>query len=147
LIRTLPQLNYLARSLALASAGNLTIGVGAIKRRRPEYARQIAEISGVSFDPNTSELGYVAVDPEHRGQRLAERIVRELLANHAAPPFATTSSERMKRVGTSRFRGGHAWPGRNGEQLSLWIKGAQALPSPGKVGHWGHTDVRCADER
>ena len=84
--------------LALASAGNLIVGVGAIKRRRPGYARQIAESSGVSFDPNTSELGYVAVDPEHRGQRLAERIVRELLASHAAPLFATTSSERMKRT-------------------------------------------------
>jgi hypothetical protein len=54
--------------LALASAGNLIIGVGAIKRRRPGYARQIVERSGVSFDPNTSELGCVAVDPEHRGQ-------------------------------------------------------------------------------
>ncbi|MGA9390486.1 MAG: hypothetical protein WBV69_08580, partial [Candidatus Sulfotelmatobacter sp.] len=54
--------------LALASAGNLIVGVGAIKRRRrPEYAHQIAERSGVSFDPNTSKLGYVAVDPKDRG--------------------------------------------------------------------------------
>jgi ribosomal protein S18 acetylase RimI-like enzyme len=119
--------------LALASAGNLIIGVGAIKRRRPGYARQIAERSGVSFDPNTSELGYVAVDPEHRGQRLAERIVRELLAHHAAPLFATTSSERMKRTlaRVGFVERGHAWPGRNGEQLSFWIKETQALPSPG----------------
>ena len=87
-----------AEILALASTGNLIVGVGAIKRRRPGHGRQIAENSGVSFEPNTSELGYIAVDPEHRGQRLSERIVGELLANHAAPLFATTSSEHMKRT-------------------------------------------------
>ncbi len=122
-----------AEILALASTGNLVVGVGAIKRRRPEYARQIAESSGGSFDPNTSELGYIAVDPEHRGQRVSERIVGELLAKHAGPLFATTSSERMKRAlaRVGFVERGDGWPGRNGEQLSLWIKENQAITSPG----------------
>jgi GNAT superfamily N-acetyltransferase len=118
--------------LVFALAEGLIVGVGAIKRRRPVYARQIAERSGVSFDPNTSELGYVAVEPDHRGQGLSELIVRELLANHPGTLFATTSSERMKRTLTrvGFVERGHTWPGRNGEQLCLWIKEAQALPSP-----------------
>ena len=126
-----------SKILALALAGNLVIGVGAIKRRRPGYVRQIAEGSGVSFDPNTSELGYIAVDPEHRGQRLSERIVGELLAKHDGALFATTSSERMKRTlaRVGFVERGHTWPGRNGEQLSLWIKETQALPLSGSAGH------------
>ncbi len=92
-----------AAILALASTGNLIVGVGAIKRRRPGYARQIAESSGVSFDPNTSELGYIAVDPEHRGKGLSERIVGELLAKHDGALFATTSSERMSQVSHQRL--------------------------------------------
>jgi len=41
-----------AQVLALASTGNFIVGVGAIKRRRPEYSSHIAERSGASFDPN-----------------------------------------------------------------------------------------------
>lgn len=119
--------------LAFALAGDRIVGVGAIKRRRPVYARQIAERSGVSFDPNTPELGYVAVEADHRGRRLSELIVRELLANHPGPLFATTSSERMRstlaRVGF--VERGHSWPSRNGEQLSLWIKESQSFPTLG----------------
>jgi hypothetical protein len=47
-----------ATTLALALTRNLIVGVGAIKRKRPEYACQIAKSSGVSLDPYTSELGY-----------------------------------------------------------------------------------------
>ncbi len=104
--------------LALALAGNLIImeSVRSSAGAQDTPARS-AERSGVSFDPNTSELGYVAVDPEHRGRRLAERIVRELLANHVAPLFATTSSEPLKRTlaRVGFVKRGHAWPGRNGE--------------------------------
>jgi hypothetical protein len=112
--------------LAFALAGGHIVGVGAIKRRRPAYARQIAERSGISFDPNASELGYVAIEPNHRGRGLSELIVQELLVHHPHPLFATTSSKRMKktlaRVGFAE-RGG-TWPGRNGYQLSLWFKEA-----------------------
>ncbi len=113
-----------AQVLALASAGNLIVGVGAVKHRRPEYASHIAARSGVSFNPTASELGYVAIDAKHQGQHLSGRIVRELLASHQGLLFATTASERMKRTlaGAGFAQKGRYWEGRRGEQLSLWIK-------------------------
>ncbi len=113
-----------AQVLALASAGDLIVGVGAVKRRRPEYATHIAERSGVSFDPNASELDYIAIDPKHRGHQLSGRIVRELLASHQGMLFATTSSERMMKTlaRTGFVQKGRLWVGRRGQQLSLWIK-------------------------
>ncbi len=113
-----------AQVLAIASAGNLIVGVGAIKRLRPEYSFEIAEKSGVPFDPNTSELGYVSVDAKHRGQRLSGRIVQELLSGHEGALFATTSSERMKRtLAQAGFvQKGSEWAGGKNQQLSLWVK-------------------------
>ncbi len=87
-----------AQVLALASAGNLIVGVGAVKHQRHEYASYIAERSGVSFDPNASEIGYVAIDAKHQGEQLSGRIVRELLSRHQGVLFTTTSSERMKKT-------------------------------------------------
>ncbi len=113
-----------AQVLAIASAGNFIVGVGAIKRCRPEYSFEIAEKSGVPFDPNTSELGYISIDAKHRGQRLSGRIVQELLSGHEGALFATTSSERMKRTlaHAGFVQKGSEWEGRENQQLSLWIK-------------------------
>jgi hypothetical protein len=113
-----------AQVLALVSKGNLIVGVGAVKRQRREYASHIAERSGVSFDPNASELGYVAIDAKHQGQQLSGRIVRALLSSHQGVLFATTSSEPMKKTlaRTGFVQKGRFWEGRRGEQLSLWIK-------------------------
>lgn len=113
-----------AQVLAVASAGDLIVGVGAVKHRRPEYASHIAARSAVSFDPNASELGYIAIDAKHRGRRLSGHIVRELLASHQSMLFATTSSEHMKKIlaRTGFVQKGCLWEGRRGQQLSLWIK-------------------------
>jgi hypothetical protein len=113
-----------AQVLALASTGNFIVGVGAIKRRRPEYASHIAERSGASFDLNAPELGYIAVDSKHQGHELSGRIVQELLSSHADALFATTSSERMKKtLAQAGFvQKGSEWEGRKNQQLSLWIK-------------------------
>lgn len=113
-----------AQVLALVSKGNLIVGVGAVKRQRREYASHIAERSGVSFDPNASELGYVAIDAKHQGQQLSGRIVRALLSSHQGVLFATTSSEPMKKTltRTGFVQKGRFWEGRSGQQLSLWIK-------------------------
>lgn len=56
------------------------MGVGAIKRRRPEYAREIAESSGVAFRPQTPQSSATSWWTRNRG--LSDRIVRELLAKH-----------------------------------------------------------------
>ena len=113
-----------AQVLAIASTGKLIVGVGAIKRPRPKYSLEIAERSGVPFDPNTPELGYVAVDKKHRGQRLSGRIVKELLSSFEGALFATTSSERMKKtLAQAGFvQKGSEWNGRKNQELSLWIK-------------------------
>ncbi len=112
-----------ASVLAVARKGTEVVGLGAIKRPRPHYAARNARESGHSFDTNMPELGYVAVDSEHRGNRLSHRIVSALLAKHKGPLFATTDNEAMKRtLATTGFeKKGKDWTGRRG-QLSLWIR-------------------------
>jgi len=112
-----------SRLLVLAKRGNRIVGVGAIKPIRLLYASKIATRSGVPFDPNTQELGYVAVDTGHRGHRLSHRIVAKLNSKHRGPLFATTSTEPMKRTlakaGFVKQEG--EWDGRTG-RLSLWLR-------------------------
>src|SRR6266571_3612592 len=56
-----------ARTFALARKAGAIVGVGAIKRIRCSYAAKTAGDSAVVFPPETPELGYIAVDEEHRG--------------------------------------------------------------------------------
>src|SRR5579871_6239551 len=53
--------------LVLARKESRIVGVGTIKPVRRLYAAKIASRSGFSFDTDTPELGYVAVDIPHRG--------------------------------------------------------------------------------
>ena len=110
--------------LAVAATGKDIVGVGAIKRSRPPYAVRIAENSGVSFDQNTQELGYIAVGSAHQGHRLSGSIVAELLSHHKGSLFATTSDERMKKTLTKAgfVQMGLEWEGRKSQQLSLWLR-------------------------
>lgn len=113
-----------ARELALVWKGEQIVGAGAIKQRdRREYTARIAARSGEAIPVDTGELGFVAVDPEHRGRHLSTRIVAALLAKHPGPLFATTDSDRMKTVLAKAgfVRKGREWKGRRG-QLSLWVK-------------------------
>jgi GNAT superfamily N-acetyltransferase len=79
-----------AQVLAVVRRGDDIVGVGVIKRIRRHYASSIADKSGASFDQDTPELGYVAVDQEHRRHGLSHRIVAKLLLNHEGRLFATT---------------------------------------------------------
>jgi hypothetical protein len=112
-----------ARLLSVVRLNGEIVGVGAVKRIRRPYARRIASRSGVSFPPETSEFGYVAVDPKHRENRLSHRLTEELVAKYSGALFATTSSDRMictlKTAGFAQK--GREWPGRHA-QLSLWWK-------------------------
>lgn len=113
-----------ASLLAVVRKGRQVVGVGAIKRPRPGYATEkIAKPSGHAFPADTPELGYVAVDPEHRGKHLSPKIVAALLAEHQGPLFATTDCERMKTVLSKAgfLHKGDEWMGKRG-QLSLWLK-------------------------
>jgi hypothetical protein len=55
-----------ATVLAIAWKDKQIVCIGAVKHERVDYAADIAEKSGVPFPPETLELGYVAVAPEHR---------------------------------------------------------------------------------
>ncbi len=109
--------------IAVARSKNEIVGVGVIKERRPQYASNKAKNSGFQFDKNTLELGYVAVDPDHRNKGLSLCIAASLVAEHSAPLFATTSDAFMKKtLGKIGFRKkGDDWKGTNG-MLSLWYK-------------------------
>lgn len=112
-----------ARLLSLARLDGEIVAVGAIKRIRPPYAKRIAARCGISFPPETPELGYVAVDPKHQENGLSHRLTGELVAKHPGPLFATTSSDRMMRTLTEAGfkQKGHEWPGQHA-QLSFWWK-------------------------
>lgn len=74
-----------ASSLAIAHKGNEIVGVAAIKRPRPGYAATISTKSGVTFPPETLELGYVAVDPDHQGSPFITSPCRRLGSAASGP--------------------------------------------------------------
>lgn len=81
-----------ARLVAIARDGESVVGVGALKRVRPEYAFDVAQKSGFRFNTHLHELGYIAVKPSHRGQKISKRIAAMLLAQLPDQQlFATTS--------------------------------------------------------
>jgi hypothetical protein len=84
--------------LAIARTGGRIIGAGAIKPVRKTYAAKVAKDSGVQFPPDTLELGYVAVQSDHRNRGLSHRIASVLVSSLTVRLFATTDEEWMKRV-------------------------------------------------
>jgi hypothetical protein len=115
-----------ATAVAIARLDHRIVGVGAIKRRRPVYASKVSKRGDYSFPTDTLELGYVAVDPAHRGQRLSYPLVAALLVGRNESLFATTSSPQMKKA---LSRGGFTCQGKewdgNNSRLSLWLRPAQ----------------------
>jgi hypothetical protein len=112
-----------ASALAIVWKDKTIVGIGTIKRERRKYALSIAAKSGVAFPPETLELGYVAVSPEHRGYHLSHLIVRALLKKHRGRVFATTYDPYMKSTLTNAgFENkGKEWKGRT-QTLSFWDK-------------------------
>ena len=113
--------------LAIARHKQEIVGIGAIKPLRKEYAANVAVKSGFTFPSDTLELGYVAVDPAHRGRGLSLQITRLLLSQHTDRLFATTYDDRMKHtLETAGFvKRGREWKGRT-RTLSFWEIGAEA---------------------
>ena len=106
--------------------GNV-VGVGAIKRPRPDYAKRIAgaKKSGFAFNSQMNELGYVAILRTHRGGR-SGLVLNSLLVHFNGPLWATTSSELMKYSLANRGfeRKCNEWSSQTHPEkmLSLWIK-------------------------
>ena len=118
-----------ATVVTLAHLNDQIVGVGAIKRMRTEYAAKISKRAGFAFSAESMELGYVAVDPAHRGNRLSYALVASLIAGRNETMFATTSSERMMKALTRGefVRQGDEWEG-NSARLTLWLRPAR-LPT------------------
>lgn len=111
--------------VAVAFKGSEIVGVGAIKRERRKYAISVSARSGVKFPPETLELGYVAVDPEHQGRQLSSRIAALLVSQYKGRLFATTYHDRMKRtLARAGFvQKGNQWKSKNKkDMLSFWEK-------------------------
>jgi ribosomal protein S18 acetylase RimI-like enzyme len=121
-----------ARMLAVARNGGMIVGVGSIKRDRPNRAADIVSRSGFGFPPETPELGYVAVAPQHRRQGLSHQLVGALVKAMPGGLFATTDDQHMMKslCGASFVRQGSEWPGRRG-QLSLWLKQPEQTATEG----------------
>jgi hypothetical protein len=113
----------IVRMLAVVRTDGVIVGVGSIKRDRPERAADIAQRSGFSFPKETPELGYVAVAPQHRRKGFSYQLVGSLLKAVPGALFAATDDEyMMKTLSAAGFaRQGSEWRGRRG-QLSLWLK-------------------------
>lgn len=112
-----------AQVLAVARFGDKIVGIGSIKRVRPDYASTIALRSGFSFPSQMPELGYVAVTEAHRRHRLSGRLVAALGESSQAGLFATTYDDRMKKtLARAGFaQKGNEWMGRT-HRLSLWVR-------------------------
>ena len=109
--------------IAVARKAGEVVGVASIKPIREAYARGRATKAGFRFDPQTPELGYVVVDPAHRGNKLSSRMAKALVRNGAAL-FATTSDPSIKAAlkGAGFVQRGVEWKGNRGDLISLWIR-------------------------
>jgi hypothetical protein len=114
-----------ATELAAARCRGQVVGVGAIKVKNEDRARNVAQSSQFQFPPETPELGYVAIDDHHKDNGLSFRITAQLLRDKKSAFFATTDDKYMKStLGKAGFsRKGQEWQGERG-QLSLWIRPA-----------------------
>ena len=111
-----------ASALVVVRKGADIIAVGAIKRALPSYIAGVGRKAGHPIADGAHELGYVSVDPPHRGQHLSSRIVRTLKENNNGHLFGRTDDGRMKSVLTNAGfqRKGGEWKGERGN-LSLWV--------------------------
>jgi GNAT superfamily N-acetyltransferase len=109
--------------IAVARMVGEVVGIASIKPIREDYAAGTAKKAKFPFDPRTPELGYVDVDPRHRGKRLSSRM-SAALAKNGAELFATTSNPKMKSALKSAgfVQRGVGWKGRRGDKISLWIR-------------------------
>lgn len=115
----------MAAIVAVAREGRSVVGVGAIKRKRPQYAASVSRHSGFVVGGDWHEFGYVAVSASHQGQGLSRRLTTKLISAFSDQRlFATTSNTRMKRtLANAGFAPrGNEWLGTSGQLLSLWVR-------------------------
>ena len=114
-----------SRALAIYRAERRIVAACSLKLPDEEYRKTVFEKAGVPLGrfQNAPELGYVAVDEEMRGKKIACELVLALLRDVTDACYATTDSVPMKRIlaRTGFFEEGKSWTGKRGA-LSLWLK-------------------------
>ena len=109
--------------VVIVRKGNIIVGIGSIKRSRPQYNKKIGQRADTSLSLEILEIGYIAIDPSHRGKGLSSQIICKLTEAISEPLFATTDDVRMKHT-LAKYgftRKGREWKGNRGN-LSLWIR-------------------------
>jgi hypothetical protein len=112
-----------AAMIAILRDGAAIVGLGAIKRKRPQYTADVGRKSGFELEPDWHELGYVVTAATHGKRGISKAVTSKLLAEFAPRPlFATTSSAYMKKSlkAAGFHQKGSEWQGKKG-QLSLWL--------------------------
>lgn len=110
-----------AKKIVLAKNGKEIIALAALKAFRPRYAGKIALQSSTTIEPDTIELGYVAVRRAYRGKGLGRDMIRTLLEGVKDSLFATTTSTAMGKILSAEnfAKSGKPWNGQTG-RLTLW---------------------------
>jgi ribosomal protein S18 acetylase RimI-like enzyme len=105
---TLPALVESALSLAFVKSGSSLVGVGAIKRPYSSYRSRVFKSARSQLSPHDFEfeLGWVYVHPSAQGNRLASRLVQELLPSLKGAAVYATSRADNARMHASLSRAG-----------------------------------------
>lgn len=96
---TLPALVKNALSLAFVKSSMSLVGVGAIKRPYASYRSRVFKSarSLLKADDYEFELGWVYVRPSAQGNRLASRLVQELMPHlNGAAMYATSRVDNVR---------------------------------------------------
>jgi predicted GNAT family N-acyltransferase len=110
-----------SKKIVLAKKGKEIIALAALKPFRSKYAAKIALQSSATIEPNTIELGYVAVRQAYRSKGLGRDLIQVLLEGEKYPLFATTASAAMKKILSEQgfTKSGKPWEDQAG-RLTLW---------------------------
>ncbi|WP_010141663.1 GNAT family N-acetyltransferase [Oceanicola sp. S124] len=111
------------RWILLMYEGDRLVGTVALKRVSRRHQRRSFRTAGVSLKPSwrRSELGFLCIDPDYRGQGLSFRIMQEARDRGCRPTYSVTGREGVRKMNAAlgMVRRGSPWQGRK-EELSLW---------------------------
>lgn len=116
--------------IVFAEVGCKVVGVAALKIPSEQYRFGLQGAAKADYPLSQNdypfELGYVSVSPEHSGQGIARKLIKEvLLIAGGKGIFATTSHPAMKNILLPFFRFapvGKSWINESGDVLHLLVR-------------------------
>ena len=116
-----------AHAIAFARVDGNPVGVIVVKQPVATYKTKVFAAAGVAeLDAKFKlELGYVMINPQYRGQGVAQKLTG-LIKGIGEPMYATTRSNNAAMIHILQSIGfaktGTAYQGESGSELTLWIK-------------------------